>query len=386
MDLTMATKRQIIERQKNPYRRACKKEKSDILNALVTTTGLTKDHVSRVLRDQYQYEKGPVKPGRGRKPIYGMTHKELLKEAWILLHFPSSRRLAAALPDVIDNLERHGYWQLETPFKQQMLQMSHGTMDRLLRINRKRLNPFGRSTTKPGTLLKSQIPIRRGTDWDDACVGFMEIDLVAHCGHSTKGEFALTLNATDIKTGWTECQAVRNKARVHTLEAMKRIEQRLPFPLRGIDSDNGSEFINMHFLNYCQEKDLCFTRSRPNRSNDGCYVEQKNWSVVRHLIGYDRFEGQKAVDVLNQYYELLSILNNFFLPSQKLIQRVRDGSKVIRKHDIAASPYRRLLIEDTLCSDQKEELHEFFESLDLISIQKEMGKRLAQLQSLSLGY
>ena len=386
MDLTMATKRQIIERQKNKYRRASKKEKSRILNALVMTTGLTKDHVSRVLRDQYQYGKGPVKPGRGRKPVYGMAHKELLLEAWVLLGCPCSRRLEEAMPDVVDNLERHKYWKLESSFKQELLRMSHGTMDRLLSINRKRLRPFGRSTTKPGTLLKSQIPIRRGTDWDETAPGFFEIDLVAHCGSNTKGEFAFTLNATDIKTGWDECRAVRNKARVHTLEAMEKIEQRLPFPLRGIDSDNGSEFINDHFFKYCKDNDVCFTRSRPNHSNDGCYVEQKNWSVVRRHIGYERFEGQEAVDTLNQYYELLSVLNNFFLPSQKLIQKCRDGSKVVRKHDIAVTPYRRLLIEDTLCPQQKEELHEFFESLDLISIRKEMGKLLAQIQSLSLGY
>ena len=167
---------------------------------------------------------------------------------------------------------------------------------------------------------------------------------------------------------------------------MKTIEERLPFPLKGIDSDNGAEFINHHFLNYCKNKDICFTRSRPNHSNDGCYVEQKNWSVVRKMIGYGRLEGQEAVDTLNHYYELLSVLNNFFLPSQKLIQRRRDGSKVIRKHDLAITPYRRLLIEDTLCPQQKEELHEVFEALNLISIQKEMGKLLAQIQSLSLGY
>lgn len=290
------------------------------------------------------------------------------------------------MPDVIENLEQHGHLRLEATFKQQMLSMSHGTMDRLLKHNRKQLNPFGRATTKPGSLLKNQIPIRRGTDWDDSVPGFLEIDLVAHCGSEPRGEYLFTLNATDVKTGWTECWAVRNKARVHTLEAMKSIEKRLPFPLRGIDSDNGSEFINQHFLNYCKDKKICFTRSRPNHSNDGCYVEQKNWSVVRKMIGYGRLEGQGAVDTLNHYYELLSVLNNFFLPSQKLIQRVRDGSRVIRKHDLAITPYRRLLIEDTLCPQQKEELHQFFQALDLLSIQKEMGELLAQIQSLSLGY
>ncbi len=181
--------------------------------------------------------------------------------------------------------------------------MSHGTMDRLLKHNRKSLNPFGLSTTKPGSLLKNQIPIRRGTDWDDSRPGFVEIDLVAHCGSPVRGEYVNTLDCTDISSGRTECYAIKNKARVHTLNAMKEIKKRLFFPLLGIDSDNGSEFINEHFFYYCKDNNLCFTRSRANHSNDSCYVEQKNWSVVRQNIGYDRYEGGETVDLLNQFFE-----------------------------------------------------------------------------------
>lgn len=175
----------------------------------------------------------------------------------------------------------------------------------------------GRATTKPGSLLKSKIPVRRGTEWDDASLGFVEVDTVAHCGPSGKGEFCYTPDATDVSSGWTELVAVRNKAETHMLEAMKSIRGRLPFALKGIDSDNGSGFINWHFMRYCEAEDLVFTRSRPYAKNDGCFVEEKNWSVARRVVGYGRYEGQAACDLLNEIYERQRILTNYFMPSAK---------------------------------------------------------------------
>ena len=384
--LTMATKRQIITKQKAKYLRSGKKDKSIILSALTETTGLTREHLIRVLSRKYEYEEKKIKSGRGRKPIYGMPHKQLLVEVWELLDYPSSRRLESSMKAVLDNLEEHGHKVLDPTFKKEMLMLSHGTMDRLLRNDRKSIKPFGLSTTKPGSLLKNQIPIRRGTDWDDQRPGFFEIDLVAHCGSSTRGEYVNTLDCTDIASGWTECAAIRNKARIHTLEATKRIRSRLPFPLLGIDSDNGSEFINEHFLYYCKDNNLCFTRSRPNHSNDSCYVEQKNWSVVRHSVGYCRYEGQEVVDLLNQFYELLRLYNNFFLPSQKLIYKERQGGKVSKKHDCAATPYRRLMLDPNVDELDKKVLESTFHSIDLLQIRKNMNKLLAKIKSLSLGY
>ena len=386
MKLSMATKRQIVEKQKSAYRRGDKKQKSHILDILEQTTELSRGHLSRLLRDPQRYNKKAIRKGRGRKPIYGMAHKELLAYLWILLGCPSSRRLKAALPDSLCNLEMHQHRTLLPPFRDQMLRMSHGTMDRLLFHDRKKQRPFGIATTKPGSLLKNQIPVRRGTDWDDAVVGFMEIDLVAHCGASAKGEFILTLDGTDIASGWTECRAVINKARTHTLNAMKEIQQHLPFPLRGIDSDNGSEFINYHFFYYCKEHDLCFTRSRPNHSNDSCYVEQKNWSVIRKAIGYGRFEGQVAVDLFNQFYRVHCLINNFFMPSQKLIQRQREGGRIIKRHDHALSPYRRLMQDPRIEQHVKTQLDMTFHSLDLVKLFQEKNRLLAKMEDLCLGY
>jgi len=382
----MATKRQIIDKQKAKYRKSGKKDKGKILTALAETTGLTHGHLIRILSMRYEYRDKKVKSGRGRKPVYGITHKRLLAEIWELLNYPSSRRLEAAVPAVLHNLERMGHKTFSEEFKKEMLTLSHGTMDRLLSQDRKMIKPFGLSTTKPGSLLKSQIPVRRGTDWDDNRPGFLEIDLVAHCGSTTSGEYINTLNCTDISSGWTESYAIKNKARIHTLNAMREIMKRLSFPLLGIDSDNGSEFINDHFLYYCKENDLCFTRSRPNHSNDSCYVEQKNWSVVRQSVGYDRYEGQDTVDLLNQFYGLLRLYNNFFMPSQKLIFKERQGGSVKKKHDNAVTPYHRLMLDSNVDELDKRTLESIFLSLDLLQIRKDMDKLLAKIKSLSLGY
>ena len=384
--LSMATKRQIINKHKRRYQRSQKKEKTTILNYLQETTGLSRDHLSLVLSGKYEYETSYSGKGRGRKAKYGMEHKDILVLAWDLLDFVSSRRLKAALPAVLDNLDTHEHLSIDARLKREVLAMSHGTMDRLLKFDRQKLKPFGLSTTKPGSLLKNQIPIRRGTDWDDAVPGFFEIDLVAHCGDNTRGQYANTLNCTDVASGWTECYAVINKARVHTLNAMKAIEKRLFFPLLGIDSDNGSEFINDHFLYYCRDNDLVFTRSRSNHSNDSCYVEQKNWSVVRKTVGYSRFEGQTVVDLLNEFYVLLSQTNNFFVPSQKLIFKERDGSKIRKQHDQPLTPYHRLMLDPNVDELDKQALQLTFKSLDLMTIRKDMDKLLAKIKALRIPY
>jgi len=167
---------------------------------------------------------------------------------------------------------------------------------------------------------------------------------------------------------------------------MKNIMNHLPFPLKGIDSDNGSEFINHHFLFFCKEHDLCFTRSRANHANDSCYVEQKNWSVVRKAIGYGRFEGQESVDLLNRFYKLHALVNNFFMPSQKLLDRQRQGSRVIKKHDLPLSPYRRLMRDPGILPDVKQALRLTFQSLDLVKLNQQKAELLARIAYLSLGY
>lgn len=388
MKISMASRNEIINVCKKRYVKANKSEKIGMLDELTLATGLSRDHLARKLRGpavsagsrrRSPYQAKPLKR-QGRKAKYGIVHREALIKLWTMLGCIASKRFVAALPALMEALTRSGHRFIPEEIEPDLKHISARTVDRLLAYERSRYLLKGRPTTKPGTLLKSQIPIRRGTDWDDAAIGFCEIDLVAHCGPSARGEFIFTLTVTDVRSGWTECRAVINKAQRHVFEALLQVRSCLPFPLKGIDSDNGSEFINVDLLRYCEAEDLVFTRSRPETSNDGCYVEQKNWSVVRQNVGYQRYEGHEALNVLNQYYEILRLMNNFFLPSAKLIEKQRDKAKLRRKHDQPQTPYQRLLKAKDVSKEVKEKLNETFLSLDpyLLSIRaKDLLSRLA---------
>jgi len=262
--------------------------------------------------------------------------------------------------------------------------MSAATINRVLAPERKRMEIKGKSTTKPGSLRKKDIAIRLGTQWDESKPGYMETDLVAHCGETTAGFYANTLNMTDIFSGWTEPIAIVTKAQTHTLCGIKTIRGQLPFSLLGIDADNGGEFINEMLYQYCLKENLKFTRSRPYRKNDGCHVEQKNWSVVRKHMGYARYEGQEVVDLMNQYYALLRLFNNYFLPSAKLIAKSRHESTVAKCYDNPQTPCQRLLQSDSLTPEQKALLAQTRTSLDPFAFKRDMMLLREQIEALAL--
>jgi len=212
--------------------------------------------------------------------------------------------------------------------------MSRSTIDRCLKKARY-TSPKGISTTKPGTLLKKSIPVRTWHEWDDTKPGFMEMDLVAHCGDTAMGPFIYTLAAVDVSTGWTECLAVPNKTQIAVSNAIKALRLRLPFPLLGINCDNGSEFINDLLYRYCLEEKITFTRSRPYKKNDQAYVEQKNWSVVRNIVGYDRFETEEDLRLIQLVYDYLHVYVNFFQPVMKLIKKERIDGKTVKVYYVA---------------------------------------------------
>ena len=385
MEISMNSRNEVVRSKQKVFMKAGKKKKSQIISDVMNVTGWTRGHTARRLRGPPASDDGR-KGRRGRKPKYTIEHKKLLRKIWQLMDYACSKRLEMGMHDLLEALTANDRLTLDYKFRKEMERMSHGTIDRLLRYDRKTLLEHGRSTTKPGSLLKHQIPVRRGNEWDEGRVGFLEIDLVAHCGDSTHGEYVSTLDATDIKSGWTECRAVINKAQIHTIKAMKDIHELLPFTLFGIDSDNGSEFINSHFLRYCQQEDLVFTRTRPYTSNDNCHVEQKNWSVVRQTIGYARFEGQVAVDILNEIYDNLRQLNNFFMPSSKLISKTRDVSKISKTHDKPLTPYRRLLASQDLSESEKHSLNETFRSLDPWSLRQRIDELTRKLETFVVPY
>jgi len=350
VSLDMATRVRITREVSQRYRSASKKEKGRILDEFCATTGYKRKYAGRVLR------KGPDKkggksppgrprplPGRGRKPVYTNDVRKALVKIWAILDCPCGKRLVAVLPETVRVLEKFAEISLPGDVGAKLKTISASTADRLLKGERKRLELKSRSKTRPGSLLKHQIPVRTFSDWDDARPGFLEVDLVGHDGGNPRGDYCQSLDATDIASGWNEQRAIKNKAQKWTFEAIEEIRGRLPFPLRGIDSDNGSEFINFHLVAYCEEEKITFTRGRPYRKNDGCYVEQKNYTSVRRNVGYMRYDTDEELELLNRLYDVLRLYGNFFLPQMKLVEKTRDGSKVTRRYDEPMTPYRRLL-------------------------------------------
>jgi len=286
------------------------------------------------------------------------------------------KRLQPLLPELITVLERHNEFHCDRETRSKLLAISAATIDRLLKPERRKFELRGRSGTKPGTLLKKQIPIRTFADWDEQQPGFAEIDLVGHDGGSVAGDYCQTLDLTDIATTWTETKAVRNKAQAFVFEALKEIRAELPFPLLGIDSDNGSEFINQYLTTYCVREKLSFTRSRPYRKNDNCFVEQKNYSIVRRAVGYQRFDTDKQLGILNELYATLRLYTNFFQPTMKLIRKERVGSKVSKRYDRAQTPYQRVLAAPQVSQAAKQKLRRKYELLNPAALKR----RLMRLQ------
>jgi hypothetical protein len=381
MGLTLAERRAVTETTAVRYVLASKRGKSRILDELCANTGWHRNHARRALKLALTAK--VVTPRSPRPVKYGDDVIAALTVCWTVLRMPAGKRLAPMLGELVAVLRHFGELTIDEVTAELLASMSAATIDRRLAPERAKYQLRGRVGTKPGSLLKSQIPVRTWAEWDDARPGFVEIDLVWHDGGNRAGGHAFTLTVTDIATGWTENRSVPDKTGKCVLAALNDIARAMPFPILGVDSDNGSEFINDDVFRWCQKRKITFTRARPGNKNDGCHVEQKNWTVVRTLVGYHRYDTAAELFLLNEIWQLQSKLTNYFYPQQKLISKVRKGAKVSKKHDKAATPFHRAIDHPTMTVQRIVALTRTYSLINPAATQRQVEALTTQLHTIT---
>ena len=398
--LAMKHRKAVTSAVQNRYVKAIKKAKTMILDEFCTTTGYNRVYAARILRLKVGKVIGYARMG-GKKIKYVIGKKKKtkkkrdkiytydvflkLKKIWAIFDFICSKRLTPFMAEAVEKLEYHREIDLTDKVREKLTKISASTIDRLLKSEKDKFRlGKGRKGTKPGTLLKHSIPIRTFADWNDAKPGFVEVDLVGHDGGNNSGDFIQSLNFVDIATCWDITAACINKAQVHVFEALRAIISRFPFIILGIDSDNGSEFINAIMLRYCAENEITFTRSRPYKKNDSCYVEQKNYSVVRRNVGYSRYDTEDELSILNELYIYLDHYTNYFQPVVKLVLKTRTGSKVTKKYDMARTPFRRVLESEYIDDKIKARLEVQYDSLNPADLKRKISKLQDKLLKLNV--
>jgi len=378
--MTRGSIREYIEAVRERYLRATKREKGLILDEFIQVTGYHRKAAVRLLHRDRLPRQGQR---RGRQRHYGDETVNALRMLWEASDHLCSKRLKPFIGELIRVLRRHGELVVNADVEAELSHISPSTIDRLLRPWRRLEGHRPLTTTKPGTLLKKSIPIRTFADWTEERPGFLEVDLVAHCGENTEGFYLTTLCAVDVASGWSECTGVWGKGQERVGAAIHQLQGRLPFPLLGLDSDNGGEFINQRLYNYCRREGITFTRSRSYKKNDNCHVEQKNWSLVRRVIGYDRYNSHVALERLNLAYATLRHYVNFFQPTMKLVSKTRHGAKVHKVYDIAKTPYQRLQESGVLTPAKESELAAIYQGLNPVQLLRQLNGNLERLWKLA---
>jgi hypothetical protein len=379
--MSCASRSDYLQRIYPRYQEASWEEKQRILDEFCANCDYHRKYAIRVLNGPPPAKKRTGKRRRRRGKTYSSRMVSIRKAVWEAADYPWSVRLKALLPEWMPGIRLR--FRLIPDIERQLLQISARSIDHRLRSWKRKLRRRLYGRTKPGTLLKHHIPLK--TDhWDVQVPGFTEIDLVSHSGDSASGDFCYSLNLTDIHTGWTEARAVRGKGQEGVRQALEAIRQALPFPLRGIDSDNGSEFINQHLFRYCRSRAIQFTRGRPYKKDDNAHIEQKNWTPVRRLLGYVRYDTEAAREAINDLYRNeLRLFQNVFLPSVKLEKKERIGSRLRRHYPAPETPFQRVATSPGADAERVAELRRGREMLDPFRLSATIQAKLEGIFRLS---
>ena len=376
--LSLATRRELIQAIAERYRTANRAEKQKILDEFTEVTGFHRKHAIRALRQRSQQA---AKPARSR--LYDEAIVQALTILWEAADRICGKRLKPAIPILLEAMERHGHLALSPEIREGVRNVSAATIDRLL-ASARAASRQGRRRSTINTPLRKSIAVRTFADWNDPPPGFFEMDMVAHCGKSVAGSHVHSLVLTDISSGWTEaCALVVREQTLITVKA-DEVRARLPFAMLGLDVDNDSAFINETVVNFCKDRTIELTRSRAYKKNDQAWIEQKNGSVVRRLVGYGRLEGEKAAAVLDELHRQARLYVNFFLPCFKLKSKTRVGAKVSKKYEPPATPYERLVVNPRMTEPQKAALRETFNSLDPVRLLSEIRSIQHRLSTLEV--
>ena len=380
--VTHAARKEYLYEIKERYYFSSRKEKAVILDEFCRVCEFNRKYAIRILNAPTKKQNNTEQSKHGRPQIYHtQAVVDVLLKIWEASNLICSKRIKAMLPLWLPWYEQSFTMELTADTKQLLENISAPTIDRIIQPHRKEHGRIGLATTKPGSLLKKHIPIKTN-QWDESRPGFLEADTVAHCGTSVAGSFVYTVNTVDIATGWTVQRAVWGKGETGVFHALQNIEETLPFPIRGFDSDNGNEFINHHLLKYFthRKQPVNFTRSREYHKNDNAHIEGKNWTHVRQYLGYRRFDHDDYVHLMNDLYTTeWYLLLNFFLPSVKLIEKYRDKSKLVKHHDAPLTPLQRVLNAKGIKRTTKAQLRELFASLNPFKLQQAMKKKIDRI-------
>ena len=378
MKMSLKSRKELVKKAKGRYLKATKPEKVLILDELSQNTGLARNYLIQILSAKVDLDYiNPI--NRKRRVSYDANVVHYLKKIWTIFDYPCGQRLAPMMSEYVLVLEKFKEVIIPDSVKEKVLKIKSATIDRRLEKFRTFRHKKTFSTTKPGSLLKKNIPIKTSS-WDETRLGYGELDTVAHCGNSAAGEFIFTLTYTDIASQWTISEAVMSKGQMGIKLALENIAKRLPFTLKGIDPDNGSEFINWQLYRHCLAHNIEFTRGRPYAKNDNAHIEQKNYTHVRKLMGYGRMDKEWQLNKMNDlYWNEQDFYKNFFLSNKKLIEKKRVGTKIVKKYDIPRTPFQRLLENKEFTEREKEKLKMIYAKLNPAELKRNLDRKISKI-------